>query len=96
MLLTTFIFFSDELSEGQDLLNTGVIGASIYNNKNEAEQPENVELTFKVQNKNVNATGTSEAAQGRHIISNYFLLQTDNVYFGMSERTIGPEKIASF
>ena len=54
-----FIFTvnSLKLGFGEDLLNTGVIGASLYKDNQEPIQPESVVITFKNKFSQVNITG---------------------------------------
>ena len=46
-----------KLGFGEDLLNTGVIGASLYKDNQEPIQPESVVITFKNKFSQVNITG---------------------------------------
>lgn len=52
--------FSDAaLEEGQDLLNTGLIGSSLYNENHENLEPSEVFLTFSLQNANIQTSNKS-------------------------------------
>ena len=56
------IFFSSEtVLEGEDVLNTAVIGASLYNAQNNTLiSPKSVLLTFRTENSRVNVTGKTQ------------------------------------
>ena len=51
------MLFSEPIDNGQGLLNTGLLGASVFSKAYEMIQPEEVYLKFRLLNNSVNASG---------------------------------------
>ena len=57
-VILIFFFFSKKFGDfGEDILNSGVIGASLYSDNDEEIQPNFVVITFRNKFTNVNITG---------------------------------------
>ena len=59
-----FFFSSEPILEGEEVLNTAVIGASLYNAaNNQPIEPKEVLITFRTENSRVNITGKTQEKQ---------------------------------